>query len=114
LHIVEPPTYPSETYIPPDLITTVLEALERDANDRLAQPLSDAKASHVDLARHVMVGLPYQSILESAQVEKVDLIIMATRRSNSRCLLLPDGEQMDDYLARDERVCSQLVASTRQ
>jgi universal stress protein A len=30
------------------------------------------------MTRHVVVGVPYETILETAEAEKVDLIVMAT------------------------------------
>jgi nucleotide-binding universal stress UspA family protein len=55
LHVVQPPAYLIESYILPGLITTLLEDMERNASDRLAQLLPDAEAARIDVARHVVL-----------------------------------------------------------
>jgi nucleotide-binding universal stress UspA family protein len=40
--------------------------------------LSEAQGSKVDVARRVVVGIPYRKIVEVAEEEKSDLIVMTT------------------------------------
>ena len=44
----------------------------------LANLLPGAEAAHVDVARLVVMGNPYREIVQAADAEKVDLIVMAT------------------------------------
>src|SRR5262245_25015345 len=78
LHVVELPPYPVEGYVPPNLSTTFLEDLERQASVELAQVVPDAEAAKVEVARVVAVGTPYRTIIETAEANHVDLIVMAT------------------------------------
>jgi nucleotide-binding universal stress UspA family protein len=78
LHVVEPPPYPIEGYVPPNLSTTFLEDLERQASQDLAQIVPEAEAANVEVARLVTVGTPYRSIIDTAEAQQVDLIVMAT------------------------------------
>lgn len=78
LHVVEPLTFPLDGYIAPELITTLLQDLEREAHSQLAELLSGAGSINVAVTPHLMVGVPYQKILETAAAEHVDLIVMAT------------------------------------
>jgi nucleotide-binding universal stress UspA family protein len=71
LHGIEVPLYAVEVALP-------LEALERDARRELARLLPAADAAHVDVTRLVNMGIPYQNIVATATVERVDLRIMAT------------------------------------
>ena len=47
------------------------------SND-LAQILSQRHGSKVEVARRVVVGIPYRKIVEVAEEEKSDLIVMTT------------------------------------
>jgi universal stress protein A len=78
LHVVEIPPYPVEGYAPPSLAATFLEDLERQATEELARWLPEAAAQNVEVTRVVAVGSPYRKILETAEAEGVDLIVMAT------------------------------------
>jgi nucleotide-binding universal stress UspA family protein len=78
LHVVEPPPYPIEGYVPPNLSTTFLEDLERQASQDLAQVVPEAEAANVEVARLVTVGTPYRRIIDTAEAQQVDLIVMAT------------------------------------
>ena len=71
LHVIEVPVYAIEVALP-------LENLEREARRGLALLHPEAEAAHVDVARLVELGVPYQRILETARTEQVDLIVMAT------------------------------------
>jgi nucleotide-binding universal stress UspA family protein len=78
LHVVEPPPYPVEGYVPPSVSATFLEDLERQTTQDLAQFVPEAEASGLQVVRLVVVGTPYRKIIETAEAEQVDLIVMAT------------------------------------
>jgi nucleotide-binding universal stress UspA family protein len=44
----------------------------------LAQLLPAAETAGVEVARHVVIGSPYRKIIETAEAERVDFIVMAT------------------------------------
>jgi nucleotide-binding universal stress UspA family protein len=76
LHVVEPPPYPIEGLPPSELSGTLLDDLEQYATSDLARVL--ANEAEVKVVRRVVVGIPYRTIVEAAEAEKVDLIVMAT------------------------------------
>ena len=78
LHVVEPPPYPVEGIVPSHLGATLLDDLERQASKDLAQMLSETPGSKVEVTRRVVVGIPYRKIVEVAEEEKSDLIVMTT------------------------------------
>jgi nucleotide-binding universal stress UspA family protein len=78
LHVIELPPYPVEGYVPPNLSATFLDDLERQAAADLAQLVPEAEATNVEVARVIAVGTPYRKIIETAEAEQVDLIVMAT------------------------------------
>jgi nucleotide-binding universal stress UspA family protein len=78
LHVVELPVYPVEGYVPPSLSTTFLEDLERQASEDLAQVIPEAESAGVEVERLITMGTPYRTIIETAETEHVDLIVMAT------------------------------------
>ena len=78
LHVVELPPYPVEGYVPPSLTATFIEDLEREASQELAQIVPEAESAGVEVARLVTVGSPYRKIIDMAEAEQVDLIVMAT------------------------------------
>jgi nucleotide-binding universal stress UspA family protein len=78
LHVVEPPPYPVEGIVPSNLGATLLDDLERQASRDLAQMLSGAHGTKVEVMRRVVVGIPYRKIVEVAEEEKSDLIVMTT------------------------------------
>ena len=78
LHVVEPPPYPVEGIVPSHLGATLLDDLERQASNDLAQMLSETQGSKLEVARRVVVGIPYRKIVEVAEEEKSDLIVMTT------------------------------------
>jgi universal stress protein A len=78
LHVVEIPPYPVEGYAPPSLAATFLEDLERQATEELARWLPEGAPQNVEVTRAVTIGSPYRTILETAEAEGVDLIVMAT------------------------------------
>jgi universal stress protein A len=78
LHVVELPPYPIEGYVPASVSSSFIEDLERQATQDLAQLLPDAATAGVEVVRLVAVGTPYRKIIEVAESEQVDLIVMAT------------------------------------
>jgi universal stress protein A len=78
LHVVDPPPYPVEGIVPSHLGAGLLDDLERQASADLAQMLPEARSSKVGVARRVVAGVPYRKIVEVAEEEKSDLIVMTT------------------------------------
>src|SRR5215510_13240108 len=78
LHVVEPPPYPVEGIVPSHLGAMLLDDLERQAAHELAQMLPEAQGSKMEVTRSVVVGIPYRKIVEVAEEEKSDLIVMTT------------------------------------
>ena len=81
LHVVELPPYLVEGYVPPAVNATwptFLDDLERQATQDLAQWVPEAESSDVEVVRLVAVGSPYRKIIDTAEAEQVDLIVMAT------------------------------------
>ena len=78
LHVVEPPPYPVEGIVPSHLGATLLDDLERQASKDLAQMLSETPGSKIEVTRRVVAGIPYRKIVEVAEEEKSDLIVMTT------------------------------------
>jgi nucleotide-binding universal stress UspA family protein len=78
LHVIELPPYPIEGYVPPSLGASFLDELERQAKQDLAQIVPDAEGALPQVARLVAVGTPYRTIIDTAEAEQVDLIVMAT------------------------------------
>ena len=70
------PPYPIEGLPPSELGGTLLGDLEQQATSGLAQVL--AKEAEIEVVRRVAIGIPYRTIVEIAEAEKVDLIVMAT------------------------------------
>jgi nucleotide-binding universal stress UspA family protein len=78
LHVIELPPYPVEGYVPPSLSATFMDDLERHATTDLAQVVPEAEKAGVEVVRVVAVGSPYRKIIDMAEAEQVDLIVMAT------------------------------------
>lgn len=78
LHVVEPPPYPIEGYAPSGAAADLLTDLEEQASQELAQWLPEAQTAGVPVARYVVIGSPYRKIIDTAEAEQVDLIVMAT------------------------------------
>ena len=78
LHVVELPPYPIEGFVPSSVSSSFIEDLERQATQDLAQVVPEAETSGVAVTRVIVVGTPYQKILDTAEAEQVDLIVMAT------------------------------------
>jgi nucleotide-binding universal stress UspA family protein len=78
LHVIELPPYPVEGYVPPSLSATFMDDLERQATTELAQVVPEVENAGVEVVRVVAVGTPYRKIIDMAEAEQVDLIVMAT------------------------------------
>lgn len=78
LHVVELPPYPIEGFVPSSVSSSFIEDLERQATQDLAQIVPEAETSGVEVTRVVVVGTPYRKIIDTAEAEQIDLIVMAT------------------------------------
>jgi nucleotide-binding universal stress UspA family protein len=78
LHVVDLPPYPVEGLVPSSLGGNLLDDLERQASSELAGVLPEAQGGAVDVGRRVIIGTPYRKIVEVAEEEKSDMIVMAT------------------------------------
>ena len=78
LHVIEPPPYPIEGFVPSAVGADLLGDLEQQTSAELAQVLPDAQEAKVEVTRAVAIGSPSQKIVETAEAEHVDLIVMAT------------------------------------
>jgi universal stress protein A len=56
----------------------LLDDLERQASAELAQVLPQAQEAKIEVTRAVVTGSPFRKIIETAEAEHVDLIVMAT------------------------------------
>jgi nucleotide-binding universal stress UspA family protein len=77
LHVVEPSPYLGE-FTPPTMGADLLSDLERQASDELARMLPEAQNAQIEVTRSVVIGSPFRKIIETAEAEHVDLIVMAT------------------------------------
>jgi universal stress protein A len=57
---------------------TLRDNLQASALRELARLLPEGTGAPVEITRQVVVGVPYQQILETAAAERVDWIVMAT------------------------------------
>lgn len=78
LHVVELPPYPIEGFVPSTMGADLLNDLERQASAELAQVLPQAQEAKIEVTRSVVIDSPFQKIIETAEAEHVDLIVMAT------------------------------------
>jgi nucleotide-binding universal stress UspA family protein len=78
LHVVDLPPYPVEGLVPSSLGGNLLDDLERQASSELAGVLPEAQGGAVDVGRRVIIGTPYRKIVEVAEEEQSDMIVMAT------------------------------------
>jgi universal stress protein A len=78
LHVVELPSYLSDGHTPAHTTTALRDAMQASAQQELARLLPEGAGTPVEIARQVAVGVPYQTILETAAAEQVDWIVMAT------------------------------------
>lgn len=79
LHVVELPAFPIEGYVPQRVGVPLIEDLKRQWSLELEGILPAAQGITVEIARRVVTGTPYRKIVEIAEAENVDLIVMATR-----------------------------------
>ena len=79
LYVVEQPAFPIEGYVPRRVGVPLIEDLQHQADLELEGILSAAQGITVEIARHVATGTPYRKIVEIAEAENVDLIVMATQ-----------------------------------
>ena len=77
LHVLEPSPYLGEFTLP-NMGEELLGDLERQASAALAQVLPEAQQAKIEVTRAVAIGSPSQKIVETAEAEHVDLILMAT------------------------------------
>jgi universal stress protein A len=78
LHVVELPVFPIEGYVPQHVVP-LIEDLKRQWSLELEGILPAAQGITVEITRRVVTGTPYRKIVEIAEAENVDLIVMATR-----------------------------------
>ena len=78
LSVVELPSFPVEGLAPSTRGAMLLEDLQRQAGLDLAQVLQETPDPKVEVTRQVVAGTPYRQIVEVAEAEHVDLIVMAT------------------------------------
>jgi nucleotide-binding universal stress UspA family protein len=77
LHVLDDlPSYIG--FIPPGGAAAILEDLERQVRLDLTQLLPTAEDAKVEVVTQVVTGTPYLKIIEIAQKEKADLIVIAT------------------------------------
>jgi nucleotide-binding universal stress UspA family protein len=77
LHVLDDlPSYIG--FLPPGGAAAILEDLERQACFDLTQLLPQAEDAKVKVIAQVVTGTPYLKIIEIAQSEKADLIVIAT------------------------------------
>jgi nucleotide-binding universal stress UspA family protein len=77
LHVVEPSPYLGE-FTPPTMGEDLLDDLEQQARAKLARILPEAQQAKIEMPRSVVMGSPSLKIVETAEAEHVDLIVMAT------------------------------------
>jgi universal stress protein A len=77
LHVLEPSPYLGE-FILPTMGEDLLSDLERQARAALARVLPEAQNVQIEVTRSVVMGSPSLKIVETAEAEHVDLIVMAT------------------------------------
>jgi nucleotide-binding universal stress UspA family protein len=75
---VEPPSYLVDSHASSHHGPLLLKAVEEQAKRKLEHFLSQLPGAQVKITRRVVVGVPFQRIMESASTEQVDLIVMAT------------------------------------
>ena len=78
MHVVEPPPYPMEGIVPSHMGATLLDDLERQASHELSHMLAETPEHRIEVARRVVVGIPHLKIVEVAEEDKTDLIVMTT------------------------------------
>jgi universal stress protein A len=77
LHVLEPSPYLGEFTLP-TMGEELLGDLERQASAELARVLPEAQQATIEVTHAVVMGSPSLKIVETAEAEHVDLIVMAT------------------------------------
>jgi universal stress protein A len=77
LHVLEPSPYLGE-FTPPTMGEDLLGDLVRQASAGLDRMLPKAQNAQIEVTRSVVMGSPPLKIVETAEAEHVDLIVMAT------------------------------------
>jgi nucleotide-binding universal stress UspA family protein len=77
LHVLEPSPYLGE-FTPPTMGADLLSDLERQASAALARMLPEAQRATIEVTRSVVMGSPPLKIIETAEADHADLIVMAT------------------------------------
>jgi nucleotide-binding universal stress UspA family protein len=78
LHVVEPPSYVVDNHASTQQGPLLLKAIEAQPKRELDQLFSPIPGAQVEIARRVLIGVPYQRMMETAATEPVTLIVMAT------------------------------------
>jgi nucleotide-binding universal stress UspA family protein len=84
LHVVEPPSSLVGSHAVSRQGPLRLTALEEQAERELDALRSRIPGAQVEIARRVLVGVPYQRMTERTSAESVDLIVMATHGHTGR------------------------------
>lgn len=82
------------------VVDKAYETLQDRAVDKLKQLLGEVDASKVDHHSHVSVGIPWEKILELAQKEEVDLIVMGAHGRGSLVRQLRFGSTAEKVFRR--------------
>jgi len=78
LHVVELPSYVTDGHVPVHVSMALRDDLQGHAQRELAHFPSEGSGAPVEIARQVVIGVPHRQILETAEAERVDWIVMAT------------------------------------
>jgi nucleotide-binding universal stress UspA family protein len=93
LHVLKPSPYLGE-FTPPTMGEDLLSDLKQQASAALARMLPEAQQATIEVTRSVVMGSPSLKIVETAEAEHVDLIVMATHgRTGLSHLLIGSGAE---------------------
>ena len=84
LHVVESPSSLVGSHALSHQGASLLTAFEEQAQRELDLLRSQIPGAQVEIARRVLVGVPYQRMTERTSAESVDLIVMATHGHTGR------------------------------
>jgi nucleotide-binding universal stress UspA family protein len=79
LHVVSPMPIPLEGYLPPPLYVELVEGAQREAQASLDARLAHSSGPGVKARGRVAEGTPAQQIVDVAQKEGSDLLVVGTR-----------------------------------
>lgn len=105
LHVVTPPPRLTETYVVHFDPEKVIEALTQEGQRALDQLLQAATARGLTARREIRVGLDYREIVEYAQAQGIDLIVMATHGRTGLAHALV-GSVAEEWCASPRVPCS--------